>query len=45
VVGVDGAAPPRLGIFGNVGELRLDEATAKEGGVLRGTFSIRGVLP
>jgi spore coat protein H len=45
VVAIDGAAPPRLGIFGNVGELRLDEAAVKEGGVLKGTFSIRGVLP
>jgi spore coat protein H len=45
VVGVDGAAPPRLGLFGNVGELRLDEAAAKEGGVLKGTFTIKGFLP
>jgi hypothetical protein len=45
VVGIEGAAPPRVGIFGNVGELRLDEAAPKNGGVLRGTFTIRGFLP
>ena len=45
VVGINGPGQPRVGIFGNVGELRLEEATPKEGGVLRGTFTIRGVLP
>lgn len=45
VVSIDGKTPPRAGIFGNVGELRLDEAAVKDGGVLRGTFTVRGFLP
>lgn len=36
---------PRTRIFGVVGELRLDEAVAKAGGTLRGTFTIRGIAP
>ncbi len=39
---VDGASPPRARRFGNVGELRIIEASPKEGGVIRGTFTIRG---
>ena len=45
VVTQDGPGPPRLAIFGNTGELRLDEAAAREGGQVRGTFTIRAMLP
>jgi|CXWK01.1.fsa_nt_gi hypothetical protein len=38
----DGARAPRMRRFGNVGELRLREASVKEGGVIRGTFTVRG---
>ena len=41
----DGAGPPRLGLFGNTGELRLDEAAARDGGQISGTFTIRATLP
>lgn len=36
---------PRTRIFGVVGELRLDEAVARAGGTLRGTFTLRGIAP
>jgi hypothetical protein len=45
VVAQDGAGPPRLGLFGNTGELRLDEAAARDGGRISGTFTIRAMLP
>ena len=32
-------------IFGNVGELRLEQADARPGGALRGTFTLRGFAP
>ena len=41
----DGPGPPRLAIFGNTGELRLEEVAAREGGQIRGTFTIRGAFP
>ena len=41
----DGAGPPRLGLFGNSGELRLEEAAARDGGQIRGSFTIRATLP
>jgi hypothetical protein len=45
VVTQDGAGAPRLGIFGNVGELRLEETAARDGGQISGTFTIRATLP
>lgn len=36
---------PRTRIFGNVGELRIDEAIARACGTLRGTFTLRGFAP
>jgi spore coat protein H len=45
VVMQDGPGPPRVGIFGNTGELRLEEAAAREGGQIRGSFTVRGFLP
>ena len=41
----EGAGPPRMGLFGNTGEVRLEQATAREGGQIRGTFTIRATLP
>jgi hypothetical protein len=45
VVMQDGPGPPRLAIFGNTGELRLEEVASREGGQVRGTFTLRGVFP
>jgi hypothetical protein len=45
VVSQDGPGPPRLGLFGNTGELRLDEAAARDGGQISGTFTLRATLP
>jgi hypothetical protein len=41
-VDADGDGPPRSRRFGNVGELRLTEASARDGGVIRGAFTVRG---
>ena len=41
----DGAGPPRLGLFGNTGEVRLEQAAARDGGQISGTFTIRATLP
>jgi len=41
----EGAGPPRMGLFGNTGEVRLEQATAREGGQIRGTFTVRATLP
>jgi hypothetical protein len=43
LVAKDGAAAPRTRLWGNVGELRLDEAATREGGTLRGSFTLRGL--
>lgn len=45
VVNQEGAGPPRLGLFGNTGELRLEETSARDGGQIRGTFTVRALLP
>ncbi len=45
VVAQDGVGPPRLGLFGNTGELRLDEPAARDGGQVRGTFTVRALRP
>jgi hypothetical protein len=45
VVVQEGAGPPRLGLFGNTGELRLEETAAREGGQIKGTFTVRAFLP
>lgn len=45
VVVQDGPGLPRLGLFGNTGELRLEETSARDGGQVRGTFTIRATLP
>ena len=41
----NGPGPPRLGLFGNTGELRLEETAARDGGQIRGTFTMRAFLP
>ena len=41
----EGAGPPRLGLFGNTGEVRLEQAAARDGGQVSGTFTIRATLP
>ena len=41
----EGAGLPRLGIFGNTGELRLEQVAARDGGQISGTFTIRATLP
>lgn len=45
VVTQDGPGPPRLGIFGNTGEVRLEQIAAGDGGQISGTFTIRALLP
>jgi hypothetical protein len=41
VVTKEGPAPARLNLFGSRGELRLEEASARPGGQIRGTFTLR----
>lgn len=41
VVTKEGPAPARTNIFGSRGELRLEEASARPGGQIRGTFALR----
>ena len=36
---------PKVRPFGNVGELRLEQVNASPGGVLKGTFTLRGFAP
>jgi hypothetical protein len=45
VVQVPQGRGPRVRLFGNVGELRLEQADARAGGTLRGTFTLRGFAP
>jgi hypothetical protein len=41
VVTIEAPAPARANIFGSRGELRLEEAAARPGGQMRGTFTLR----
>ena len=45
VAAQDGAGAPRLGLLGNTGELKLEQTAARDGGQIRGTFTIRATLP
>ncbi|MEQ1731575.1 MAG: hypothetical protein ABL982_24655, partial [Vicinamibacterales bacterium] len=42
---IEAGSAPRNRVLGNFGELRLEEARASEGGVLRGTITLRGIAP
>jgi hypothetical protein len=41
VIMQDGPGRHPLGLFGNTGELRLEETSARDGGQIRGTFTLR----
>ena len=42
---IEAGSVPRNQNLRNFGDLRLDEASASEGGVLRGTITLRGIAP
>lgn len=42
---IDNGAPQRTRNLGNRGEVRLEQASAVEGGVLRGSFTLNSFLP
>ena len=39
-----GATPPKLSLWGNVGDVRLQDVDARANGTVRGSFSLRGVV-